>query len=52
MKKPLFIIKLGKYIKKKRIERLIKRLELEGKFINIKAFDGRRRSVHEKDTNS
>lgn len=44
----LLFIRIKKYLKKRKDHRLIKRLELEDKFINIKDFDKRRRSYKDK----
>lgn len=45
---PLFVIRIKKYLKQRKHHRLIKRLLLEDKFVNIKDFDKRRRSYKDK----
>lgn len=39
----LLFIRIKKYLKQRKIHRMLTRLELEDKFVNIKDFDKRRR---------
>lgn len=44
----LLFIRIKKYLKQRKNHKLIKRLILEDKFVNIKDFDKRRRSYKDK----